>query len=130
MAVNVVKYGDRTLVDMRDATATPDTILAGYTAYGADGARITGTAVPLQRLEKSVVLPNSGWVYTEDDYQQTVSVSGVPGNATIFVSGSETCRNDYDSCGIICTGQQAGKLTFRCDTLPGEDLTAIVAMIF
>ena len=44
MGVNKVLYGGKTVVDLTDATASPDTVLAGYTAYGADGNKIFGTA--------------------------------------------------------------------------------------
>lgn len=42
--VNKVIYGGTTLIDISDTTATANTILEGYTAYGADGSKITGTA--------------------------------------------------------------------------------------
>lgn len=42
--VNKVIYGGTTLIDISDTTATADKILEGYTAYGADGQKITGTA--------------------------------------------------------------------------------------
>ena len=44
MAVNKVIYGSNTLIDISDTTATADKILSGYTAYGADGNKITGSA--------------------------------------------------------------------------------------
>lgn len=44
MAVNKVIYGNRVLVDLTDATATATNIIEGYTAYGADGNKIVGTA--------------------------------------------------------------------------------------
>ena len=44
MAVNKVIYGSNTLIDISDTTATADKILSGYTAYGADGTKITGSA--------------------------------------------------------------------------------------
>ena len=44
MAVNKVIYGNRVLVDLTDATATAANIIEGYTAYGADGNKIVGTA--------------------------------------------------------------------------------------
>lgn len=42
--VNKVQFGNRTLIDISDTTATADKILSGYGAYGADGAWMDGTA--------------------------------------------------------------------------------------
>ena len=42
--VNKVVLGNETLVDLTDATASADKILTGYTAYGSDGNKLTGTA--------------------------------------------------------------------------------------
>ena len=44
MAVAKVVVNGNAIVDMTDATATADKILSPYTAYGADGEKITGTA--------------------------------------------------------------------------------------
>ena len=43
--VNKVVYGSNTIIDLTDATATADKILEGYTAYGASGEKLIGTAV-------------------------------------------------------------------------------------
>ena len=42
MAVNKVEYGNRTIIDLTDATATATSILTGYKAYGKDGLAING----------------------------------------------------------------------------------------
>lgn len=61
--VNKVVYGGQTLIDISDTTATADKILEGYTAYGADGSRLVGTAVAgsvTQDQDGFIVLPPSG----------------------------------------------------------------------
>lgn len=44
MSTAKVTVNGTTIVDMTDATATADKILAPYTAYGADGSLLVGTA--------------------------------------------------------------------------------------
>ena len=46
MAVNRVDYGGSTLVDLTADTVTPETLLQGRTAHGADGEPIIGTFDP------------------------------------------------------------------------------------
>lgn len=61
--VNKVVYGGQTLIDISDTTATADKILEGYTAYGADGSRLVGTAVAgsvTQDQDGFIVLPPDG----------------------------------------------------------------------
>jgi len=44
MGVNRVDYGGDTLIDLTEDTVTAETLLSGYTAHGADGELVTGTA--------------------------------------------------------------------------------------
>lgn len=44
MGVNRVDYGGDTLIDLTRDTVTAASLLAGFTAHGADGEAITGTA--------------------------------------------------------------------------------------
>lgn len=124
MAVNVVKYAGKTLVDMRDATAKAANILSGYKAYGADGKLITGTAQASQKIETEVSLPVSGW----SGNQQTVRVSGVTENATVIVCSDSGCETEYAGCEVYCSGQGSGTLTFSCTYIPVIDLTAMVTI--
>lgn len=43
MAVNKVVYGNSTLMDITDTTATPDEVLEGEVFYSANGTRSAGT---------------------------------------------------------------------------------------
>jgi len=70
-AVNKVVYGNRTLIDISDTTATADKILSGYTAYGADGVKITGSAT--QYSGGSIYQDEEGYlVFSEDNAPLTV----------------------------------------------------------
>ena len=44
MGVNKIDFGNTTLIDLTDATATGSKILSGYTAYGKEGELMTGVA--------------------------------------------------------------------------------------
>lgn len=125
MGVNVVNYGGTTLVDMTDATATAETVLAGYTAYGADGNLITGTASSTKRTEVNISLAQTGWV----DNQQTISVSDVSAGSTVIVGGDDGSEPEYSVCEVYCSGQADGSLTFSCTYLPTTDLVANVLIL-
>lgn len=118
MGVNKVVYGGKTLVDMTDATATPETVLEGYTAYGAKGTRIVGTASATKRREVTISLPLSGWA----DGEQTVTVPGVTADATVIIGGDP--GSDYNEFEVYCSGQGSGTLTFVAPYQPNDDLTA------
>lgn len=122
MSINKVQLANgETLIDLTDATATAETILAGYTAYGADGDLISGIASSLSKTEVSVSLPVSGWV----NNQQTVSVAGVTTASTVCVRGDSA---SYDNCYVYCSAQSNGSLTFSCVLHPLEVVTAIVVI--
>lgn len=118
MGVNKVVYGGKTLVDMTDATATPETVLEGYTAYGAKGTRIVGTASATKRREVTISLPLAGWT----DGEQTVNVPGVTADATVIIGGDP--GSDYNEFEVYCSGQGSGTLTFVAPYQPNDDLTA------
>lgn len=43
MAVNIVRFGNNTIMDISDSTVTPETLASGVVAYNAAGERIVGT---------------------------------------------------------------------------------------
>lgn len=120
MAVNKVIYGDRTIVDMTDATATSETVLKGYTAYGADGVQIAGTVSATTRQEVTISLPLSEWA----DGQQIISIPSVMPESTIIVGSDIGSEPTYSDCGVYCSNQGTGTLTFTAAWLPDSDLIA------
>ena len=62
MGYNKLVYGGEVLMDLTDDTVTPDKLLEGCTAHGANGEKITGT------MKKMTVT---------DDGDGNVSISGV-----------------------------------------------------
>ena len=63
MANNKVQLANGTvLIDLTDATATASEVLSGYTAYGADGNKITGSYVPSSILVTEDIDANGGTI--------------------------------------------------------------------
>lgn len=53
MAINKVKYGGNTLIDLTSDSVTPESLLSGVTAHDKSGNPITGTFDPDKYLEKT-----------------------------------------------------------------------------
>lgn len=62
--VNKVVYGGTTLIDISDTTATAETILEGYTAYGANGQKLTGTASGQSLIVTDTIDEHGGTIRT------------------------------------------------------------------
>lgn len=87
MDVNKVDYCGKTIVDMTDATATPETVLEGYTAYGANGTRIVGTASGTTGATLTVIAPEGAVVtVSKGDNSQ----SKIAANGNVIFVGLET----------------------------------------
>lgn len=74
MAINKVKYGETTLIDLTGTTATSNTILQGYGAYGKDGVWIDGVAKQNTGME-SVTQDQEGFVILDDDEGNQIAVN-------------------------------------------------------
>ena len=75
----------------------------------------------------SVLLLASGW--NADTKQQTVSVSDMTASANIIVSAAPDSFMAYAQAGIRGTAQGTGTLTFTCETVPEEAVTANVIIL-
>ena len=111
MAINKVNYGNTTLIDLTDTTATADKILTGYGAYGKDGVWMDGSipnvaggtpvATKSNVTNHSIdvtpsVTNSSGYVTGSTKTGTAVTVSAselVSGTLTIDSSGTKDVTN-------------------------------------
>ena len=88
--VNKVVYGNDTLIDLTDATATADKILQGYTAYGADGSKLTGTATG-GGSGGNVWQDGNGYVHLSDEQGTQTTIDAL----TVDASGTYTAQTGH-----------------------------------
>lgn len=124
------------------AIATPFLRVEGWdenfltqTAFPLDGASTTykrvcvsGVWQKWRRLPNLICLaadlPAGGW----SDNCQTVSISGVTAYNTVLVSPAPASFGAYCQNNVRCIAQEAGALTFACDSVPA-DLTVHVLIL-
>lgn len=63
------------------------------------------------------------------DNTQTVAVSGAKANNTVIVSAAPENHTEYGECGIYCSAQAEGTLTFTCSDIPGGALKVNVVIL-
>ena len=93
-------------------------IAQGVSIFGVSGTLKPGGTM----TEQQITLSTSKW----SSKKQTVSVSGMTADATIVVYGDDASEPEYGMCGVKCSGQANGSLTFSCDYLPSINLVANV----
>ncbi len=90
--------------------------------YTLDGAGLIPKYV-------KITLTASGW--NASDKTQKVTVNGVLADETkqlIMPMPAMASQNDYAAAGIACTLQEANALTFKCQTVPTEDIEVYVVI--
>lgn len=88
---------------------------------------IDGSGKQNKAKYRTVVLSSSGW----SSNAQTVTVQGVSATETaqlIMPMPAVASQDAYIAAGVICSGQAANQLTFKCSTVPTEDLTLYVVL--
>ena len=106
--------------DIYGTTAVENGGTGSNTAPGA----LTNLGAQAQHKALTATLTAAGW----SEKQQTISVSGVTADNSVFPGPTPASFMKYVECGIFCSGQAANKLTFTCDFVPDEDITINVAM--
>ena len=101
----------------------------GYTgteaAFNAALAQVPSKAD--KAISRSVTLTAAGW--DADTKTQTVSVTGMTAAANCIITAAPASYMAYAEAGVRCTVQASGSLTFACETVPTEDLTANVLIL-
>lgn len=73
----------------------------------------------------SVSLPSGSW----SNLTQTVSVAGVTADNIVLVTPAPASYTAYHGCGVYCSSQENGTLTFSAVTKPASALTVQVMLI-
>lgn len=73
----------------------------------------------------TVTLTSAWW----SSNSQTVSVTGVTASNTVIVSPAPSDIGDYADCGVYCSAQGSGTLTFGCDKAPDGDIVVNVLIM-
>lgn len=72
----------------------------------------------------SYTLTAAGW--NSESKTQTVSAPGMTADAAIIITAAPESYMAYNEAGVRCTGQGTNTLTFTCEDIPTEDVTANV----
>ena len=99
MAVNKVVYGNDTLMDITDTTATAEDVASGKVFYGANGTRTTGSAT-----------------YTETDPIYSASAAATISSSDITNWNSKVDTTDYAGSANNSGGTVVLKTAYCADT--------------
>lgn len=84
--------------------------------------KLAGLSAP---VSLTATLTVAGWSGTT----QTVSVTGVTANSILTVTYAPDSHDAWLDAGVYCSAQGAGTLTFTCDTVPTQALTANIVIL-
>ena len=85
----------------------------------------TGNITVSSSTTITVTLTSAGW----SSNSQTVSATWVTASNTVIVSPAPSDIADYADCGVYCSAQGSGTLTFGCDTAPSGDIVVNVLIM-
>lgn len=98
------------------------------TSATQDGSGNTITTFYQQKMSvTTATLATSSWSGS-GPYTKSVSVTGVTASNNVFVSPAPASFTHYGECGIYCSAQGSGTLTFTATTVPTSSLTVNVAI--
>lgn len=121
MAISRVDFGGQTLIDLTNDSVTSASLLAGFTAHGADGELIRGAAAPASSGVESFngrtgsVVPLSG-DYTDDQVLLS-STMHIGGGTQTNVSQALTALSNNSGGSVTVTNPITG------DSVPLSSIT-------
>lgn len=74
---------------------------------------------------RTATLSTSGWA----SMSQTVDVAGVTANNIVLVTPAPSSYIEYHGCGVYCSAQSDGKLTFSTVSVPDTALVVQILLI-
>lgn len=115
-----------------DGTITTGKLTSGFVlpvakgGTGATAAAAARTNLGAQQTHTTTTasLPASGW----SNKTRSVSVTGVTASNTVFCSPAAASWAVYNDCGVRCSAQGSGTLTFTCEDVPTAALTVNVVI--
>jgi hypothetical protein len=95
-----------------------------------DGTDLIWGSVTTVPSTTPVLLAN-GWTTDQQtgDITQTITVSGVTADNVIFAAPAPVSTTDYADANVLCTAQAANSLTFKCSTIPTNDISLSVVIL-
>lgn len=87
---------------------------------GPEIADIDGTTIysPQAYHASQITLNSSSW----NNNEITISLEGVTANNDVVVTPAPSSIVDWSSCGVYCSSQGSGTLTFSCLISPEDNL--------
>lgn len=110
------RLADTTNAQQGDVLTLDSNGNAVWQAGGGGGGGSTSATATLSEMN---------WI----NNSQTVNVQGVTANNNVIVSAAPASQTVYSACGIVCSAQGAGTLTFTCDSVPTTGVTVNVLII-
>lgn len=114
-----------TLGHLRETALAANGLIAEVALAAAEDIEAT---MPQSR---TVTLPATAWTGTAAPYSQTVNVAGVlaeEGAQLVQIVPAAAGMDAWETAGVRCTAQAAGKLTFTAKSKPGGSLKIFVVL--